>query len=232
MRKQFLFLLLVGVFVLALTACSRDGAPISSAPAPETSAPSTTTTVEVITRPNRQGTINCVVRTPATIVFSTLRDYESTMRTYTDSDTLYHLFKDATTHSFFSFDSTYFDLLVSDRYFLLPQLPTGSTLTKAEFVDDGSSVFRIALPDGGSVTLRYRHDRRMAEEEDYPVQTLLINTSGITATHHHTEAKDSVGFYSWWAHGAYCRADFTNSTPDTADAFVKTLSLEKVSLDA
>lgn len=233
MYSRLLALLLAGVFTLALTACGRDGAPISSVPVPETSAPSTTTTVEVITRPNRQGTNNCVVRTPAIIVFSTQRDYEAAMRTYTDDDTLYHLFESTNAHGIFSFnfDGTLFDTLTGDRYFLSPKLPSGCTLTKAEFTDEGISKFTVALSDGGSVTLTYRHDRRMNEEYEYSVHTHLRNAGGATVTRHHTEDNTVVGYYSWWEHNAYCRANFMNTTPDTADAFVKELSFEKVSLN-
>ena len=237
MTSRLFTLLLALCLALSLAACTRDGAPTSSAPvsgANTTVTTTTSTTPEVITRPNRQGTMNCVIRTPATVVFSTLNDYETAMRTYTNDDTLYSLFESTNAHGIFSFsfDGTLFSTLTGDGYFLSPKLPSGSTLTKAEFTDDGLSKFTVALSDGGTVTLSYRHDRRMNEEYEYPVHTPQSKADGVTVARHHTEDTTVVGYYSWWEHGAYCRAHFMNITPATANRFIKALSYDKVKTNA
>ncbi len=235
MRKRFIALFLTGIFVLALTACGRDGAPISSAPAPETTTTTmTTTTRTTATETNTRGTADCVVQGLGEIYPKSLADYKAALLKFTDENSIHQAFYDAEESGDFFYTSDAFEMMLGDRFFVLPILPQNSTLTGTHISTVGESEFFVVLPSEEDVRLIIRHRKNLPPNnaEGDPLKT-FTNNHGITIKHYHhyIELLDlHSGYYVWTVDDYYGWFNYNSEDFAVYEAFVKELDLEKVLL--
>lgn len=214
--------------MFSLTACGHDGAPISSVPAPE----SATTTTETAT----QGTADCVRLPLGELYPETFADYKASLLKFTDETAIYQMFRDAKESDRFQYVDGAFEMLLSDRFFLLPVLPHGSTLTGTHVTAIGESEFFVALENGENLqlTIAHRKDLPPNNTEGAPLKT-FTNNHDITIKHYHhyIEYLDlHSGYYVWTVDDYYGWFNYNSEDFAVYEAFVKELSFEKVSLDA
>ena len=236
MTSRLFTLLLALCLALSLAACTRDGAPTSSVPAPE-STTTTAKTTEMSTTTSTRTTSNCQLFKPedypSGLKFTSFEEYKNTMLTLTDKDTLYQAFADATKYDVFKYAEAGFETLLTDRSFLVPILPKGSSLKEAYFTSIGHSEFDVYLENGETVYfLCYHSEQEPSRLTRYAERTSFVNSRGITVEHEWHTTGTSSGQYVWLEGDNYCWLPYTNKDTAVLDAFVKELSFEKISTDA
>lgn len=168
--------------------------------------------------------------------FSTLEAYEEKVRTLTTREQFQQKFLESSLYGRYTLDEQEFEMLLQDRYFLLPVLPDGCTVTHILFYGYGISEFVVSLPDGNTIGFGVKH-----EKEDYPkdengVETTLTNERGLTVTHSHISGSvgdtfiPERGDYYWKENGYPCRMSYDGPALASYEAFIKALSFKKIPL--
>lgn len=169
---------------------------------------------------------------PASVMsFSTLEEYKNRLLSMSNSNALSQAFLNASEYGAYSFDESNFEMLLNDHYFLLPLLPAGSSLQKAEFLGNGTTEFTATFFGKNSIYFVCRHNKQVLGEIENAARTTFVNSRGLTIYHDHVrDAGASYGFYTWQEDGYYCRMSYEGDPLDAYDQFVKNLSFERISL--
>ena len=183
--------------------------------------PATTTTTIYVDGPS------------SALEFSTLLEYKNKLITLSDKDSLYQALLNASEYGSYSCNESDFEMLLTDRYFLLPLLPAGSTLSNAKFFGNGTSEFTVKLSDGSLAFFVCLHNRQKPGELENAVRTTLVNSRGSTIVHDHAhDALSDAGYgdYTWKEDNYYCRMPYEGDNLAAYESFLKELSFEKVLL--
>ena len=128
-------------------------------------------------------------------------------------------------------------MLLTDRYFVLPVLPAGSTLSKVEFLCNGTTDFYVTLSDGNSLRFTCWHGKKELWPPENSKKTSMNNAHGLSIVHDHVQYAFSFddttidmnyGFYTWKVGDYFCRMRYEGDALDSYDAFLKELSFEKI----
>ena len=172
------------------------------------------------------------VNGPASVMrFSTIEEYKNRLLSMSNRNALSRAFLNASEYGAYSFDESNFEMLLNDHYFLLPLLPAGSSLQKAEFLGNGTTEFTATFLNKNSIYFVCRHNKQVPGEIENAARTTFVNSRGLIIYHDHVrDASASYGFYTWQEDGYYCRMSYEGDPLDAYDQFVKSLSFERISL--
>ncbi|GEM_PF-7071283 len=159
--------------------------------------------------------------------FSTLADYKETLLTLTDSEKIYQTLKEASDYGEVSYDKNDFEMLLVDRYFLLPVLPEEASLLQAEFMGYGGSEFTIQLSDGCTVYLLYWHNKQERDKIENAEMRTWTNARGISIRDEQTSFH---GYYTWKEGEYSCRMQYRVEDEAAYKSFLYGLSFDKVPL--
>lgn len=158
--------------------------------------------------------------------FQSLEEYKDKLATFNSDDAFYLNPSDAINH---------FTMLLVDRYFLVPIVPSTGTLSGVQFSATGASEFKITLSNGQKIHFTCRHNKKAPGEIENATRTVITNSRGISVAHDHiySSVQDvHYGFYTWQEGEYYCRMAYEGNDIALYDAFVKELSFEKISIGA
>ena len=236
MTSRLFTLLLALCLALSLAACTRDGAPTSSAPVPETTKTAATSGSNVLANDfqseEKEPPKTYFDGIKITQTFMSVEEYKNNLLTFTDVSALRWSFVvGGLGDSVAIRDEKDFAMLLEDDYFLLPVLESSYSVTKILFHRDGYTEFTVQTPSGERAMLTCRHNTEPYGKIENAERTTLLNARGMAVTREHpyTNNTNELSYVYTWVEGVYaCRL----SCAENADEFVKELSFEKVSLDA
>lgn len=174
----------------------------------------------------------------AILNFNSLREYEKTLTTFKSDDAIYKALLAGSGLSQCRFYKDNFDMMLVDRYFLLPVLPPNSVISRIRLSSRGQTAFDVTLTGGESFYFLYRYDKEPLESitnATNATRTIITNSRGINITHDHVYSSIQnvhYGYYNWQEGEYYCRMAYEGNNIALYDAFVKELSFEKISIDA
>ena len=203
--------------------------------------PRSTTTTEAAlsnTTSERQATpTTCFYGSASIMKFSTLAEYKEALLPLSNKEALYQAFLKSAKISHLSLNESEFEMLLTDRYFILPVLPAGSTLSKVEFLCNGTTDFYVTLSDGNSLRFTCWHGKKELWSPEGSKKTSMNNAHGLSIVHDHVQyafpVDDTIidmnyGFYTWKVGDYFCRMPYEGDALDSYDAFLKELSFEKI----
>ena len=220
----------------SMTAKKPTQLPSQSTSLPENNSPSikgTTTTVptpETTHKPDSH-----VAWKEAVIHYDSLEEYKNTLLTFKNSDAIYKALLTDSDYSPSAAFAQSFEMLLVDRYFLLPLVPSTGSLSQASFFGYGASEFSITLSNGESIFFVCRHDKEAPGEIKDATRTIITNSRGVSIAHDHVYSSiinAHCGFYTWQEGEYYCRMAYEGNNIALYEAFVKELSFEKISINA
>lgn len=230
MRKKFFFIIsIVALFFLA-TSCKKNnaevvsGSPAESLPAYNSNQTSTCTSITDTTRTTTHAN--------KALGFNSLKEYKNKLKTIKSEEAICETFFESAEHP--TDFTNNFDMLLIDRYFLVPIVPSTGSLSKASIYEYGESEFKITLSNGEKIFFVYRHHKGAPGEIKNATRTMITNSRSINIVHDHVySATQDVhyGFYTWQEGDYYCRLVYEGNNIAVYDAFLKELSFEKVLLD-
>ena len=92
---------------------------------------------------------------PASVMsFSTLEEYKNRLLSMSNSNALSQAYINAPAYGAYSYEESNFEMMLNDHYFLLPLLPAGSSLQKAEFLGNGTTEFTATFWNKNSIYWR------------------------------------------------------------------------------
>lgn len=160
------------------------------------------------------------------LTFSSLKDYKEKLLTLTDPSALRWSFVTGGIGDTVAIrDDKDFAMLLEDGYFLLPVFPKSYSVTKTLFSRDGYSEFSLQTQNGNQAVLTYRHNTKPYEKIDGAERSTLTNARGVTITREY-RTDEHPYVYTWNEGGYACRL----SCAENADAFLKELSFQKVTI--
>ena len=179
-------------------------------------------------------------RIPAGMNFSTLEAYEQKLRTFSTREALIQALQEAAESPEVVPKDEEFEMLLHDRYFLLPVLPDGCTVTSASFYiggdwsGGGMSEFTVKLASGEDVFFFYCHKKREFGVVEYTDRTTLTNTRGLSVIHEHIVYDNMPGaeggYFTWKEDGYPFRMPYEGPALASYEAFIKALSFKKIPL--
>ena len=163
----------------------------------------------------------CFYGSASIMEFSTLAEYKEALLSLSNKEALYQAFLKSAKISHLSLNESEFEMLLTDRYFILPILPAGSALSKAEFLANGTSDFYVTLSDGNTIRFTCWHGKKELWSPEDSKKTSIDNSQGFSIVHDHvqyafpvddTKIDMNYGFYTWKVGDYFCRMRETLST--------------------
>lgn len=216
MRKKLATCVLFTAFSLLLTSCVMENQQDASSQTASSAVVAGTTGTTIY------DDLASVLR------FSTLEEYKETLLTMTDSETIHQALKES---GEVSYDENDFEMLLVDRYLLLPVLPEGAFLLRAEFTGDGASGFTIQLSNGVTVYFEYWHNKRERDKIENAETRTWTNARGISVLDERVPSS-TLGYYTWKEGEYSCLMPYRAEDGSAYELVLNELSFEKVPLDA